>query len=167
MQPLSFRRRLGYAFAALAIAVALIPFTSASAGAWSYGLNRVQTATQDAAAAAGYGPGWVGLSYKSNGPIVGYLFARGFRFADGAVKGSFDHMDIRGTTDGGYGHPRITRWPWGYAHGGFDGCASGYGTSKFALQRSSYSSDRCAAGPRVGPNGTWWQRVGLLHQQGR
>lgn len=153
--PLS-RRRLGYAFAAVAIALALIPLASASAGAWGYGLNRVQTAAEDSSAATGYGPGWVGLSYKRNGPIVGYLFARDFRFADGAVKGSADRMDIRGTKDGAAGHPKIKRWPWGYAHGAFNGCAYGYGTSKFAIERSSFSSDKCAAGPHAGPKGNWW-----------
>ncbi len=115
---------------------------------WGYGLNRVQTAQEDSEANTGYGPGWVGLSYKPNGPIVGYLFAEGFQFSDGAIKGSFDHKDIRGTTDVNTPHPTIDRWPWGYAHGGFDGCADAYGTSKFAFV-GGYSSSQCVNGPNV------------------
>jgi hypothetical protein len=153
--PLS-RRRLGYVFTALVVAVVLVPLASVSADASGYGLNRVQTAAEDSSTTTGYGPGWVGLSYKRNGPIVGYLFAKGFRFTNGAVKGSADHMDIRGTRSGAAGHPKITRWPWGYAHGAFNGCAYGYGTSKFAIERSSYATDKCAAGPHAGPNGNWW-----------
>jgi hypothetical protein len=130
--------------------------TASPASAWSYGLNRVQTAAEDASASTGYGPGWVGLSYKSNGPIVGYLFAQGFTFTDATAKPGFDHMDIRDTKDYTGGHPTITRWPWGLAHGGFDGCAYAYGTSKFAIQRATFSSDRCAGGPHVGSDGTWW-----------
>lgn len=136
----------------------LVPLVTAPATghAWSYGFNRVQTAAEDSAASVGYGPGWVGLSYKSNGPIVGYLFAKDFRFADGTVKPAFDHMDIRGTRDYTGGHPTITRWPWGYAHGSFDGCAYAYGTSKFAIVRPDFSSSSCAGGPNAGPSGTWW-----------
>lgn len=144
--------RLVVSVVATLATLAVIPGTG---HAWSYGFNRVQTAAEDGAAATGYGPGWVGLSYKSNGPIVGYLFARDFRFADGTVKSSFDHMDIRGTRDYVGGHPTITRWPWGYAHGSFDGCAYAYGTSKFALVRREFSSSSCAGGPNAGP-GDWW-----------
>lgn len=167
MQASSSRRRLVYTFAALAIAVALIPLVSSSAGAWGYGRDRVQTATEDNSAATGYGPGWVGLSYKRNGPIVGYLFARDFRFADGAVKGSADHMDIHGKKDGAAGHPKIKHWPWGYAHGAFNGCAYGYGTSKFAFEHSSDASNKCAAGPHAGPDGHWWhnESVFCTHQK--
>ena len=139
----------------MAVLVSLLVMP-ASAQAWSYGFNRVQTAAEDSAASTGYGPGWVGLSYKSNGPIVGYLFAKDFRFSNGTVKTAFDHMDIRGTRDYTGGHPTITRWPWGYGHGSFGCCAYAYGTSKFAIVRSSYSSASCAGGPGAGPDGTWW-----------
>ncbi|HZM81696.1 MAG TPA: hypothetical protein VFC19_38745 [Candidatus Limnocylindrales bacterium] len=155
MVHLSRRVVLRLATMAMAVLASLI-LLPAAANAWSYGFNRVQTAAEDSAAATGYGPGWVGLSYKTNGPIVGYLFARDFRFGDGTVKTAFDHMDIRGTKDYAGGHPTITRWPWGYAHGSFGGCAYGYGTSKFAIVRSSFSSASCAGGPNAGPDGSWW-----------
>ncbi|MFI6133836.1 hypothetical protein [Micromonospora sp. NPDC051141] len=84
------------------------------AGTWSYGVNRVQTAAQDGAAQTGMGSGWAALTYKPNGPMVGCLFARDFVFAGGAVKTSFDHMDIRDAGDGAAGNTEgITRWPWG------------------------------------------------------
>jgi hypothetical protein len=155
MVHLSRRAVFGLAATATAVLASLL-IAPASAHAWSYGFNRVQSAAEDPSASTGYGPGWVGLSYKTNGPIVGYLFAKDFRFADGSLKPAFDHMDIRGTKDYTGGHPTITRWPWGYAHGSFGGCAYGYGTSKFAIVRSSFSSGSCAAGPSAGPDGTWW-----------
>jgi hypothetical protein len=129
-----------------------------AAWGWDYGLNRVQSSSEDPAAETGYGPGWVGLTYKPNGPIVGYLFAEGFQFSDGSIKTSFDHMDIRGTTDVETEHPTIDRWPWGYAHGSFQGCAYGYGTSKFAMV-GDYSSSSCASGPSVSGDCSadpWW-----------
>lgn len=145
-----FTRRVLWVAAGLAAlgAVALGP--SLPVGAWGHGANRVQTAAEDAHAQTGMGPGWVLLSYKANGPMVGYLFARDFRFADGTVKTSFDHMDIRDTGDASAGNTEgITRWPWGYAGGSFDGCAYAYGTSKFAIERSGFSSGGCANGPTV------------------
>ncbi|MDQ3403927.1 MAG: hypothetical protein M3548_11105 [Actinomycetota bacterium] len=129
-------------------ALALL-FVPGTAGAWSIGVNRVQTAVEDGALGTGYGPGWVLMSYKANGPMVGYLFAKDFRFADGSVKPSFDHMDIRDTGDSSAGNPEISRWPWGYAGGSFDGCAYAYGTSKFAIERTGFSSPSCAGGPNV------------------
>jgi hypothetical protein len=136
-------------FLVLATAALTLSVT-APAGAWSYGVNRVQTAAEDSHAQTGMGPGWVLLSYKANGPMVGYLFAEGFAFADGTVKGGPDHMDIRGTGDGTAGNTEgITRWPWGYAGGSFDGCAYAYGTSKFAIVHSGYMSGSCAGGPNV------------------
>lgn len=126
------------------------------AHAWTRGLNRVQTAQADHSAATGYGPGWVAISYKTNGPAVGYLFAAGFRFADGTVKRGSDRLDIRGTRDYKGGHPTITRWPWGYAYGSFKGCAYAYGTAKFAKVRKRHATGRCAKGPRQGPGNNWW-----------
>ncbi|MGS2617788.1 hypothetical protein ACVCAH_25180 [Micromonospora sp. LZ34] len=144
----------------------LLTASATPAGAWSYGVNRVQTAAEDGHAQVGMGPGWVLLSYKANGPMVGYLFSRDVTFADGTVKSSFDHMDIRGTGDGTAGNTEgITRWPWGYAAGSFDGCAYAYGTSKFAIERSGYMSGSCTGGPTVvgssKPDGSpdslrWW-----------
>src|SRR5919112_237355 len=85
---------------------------------------RVTTAAEDSWAQVGMGLGWVLLSYKANGPMVVYLFARDFVFANGVVKSSFDHMDIRDTGDASAGNTEgITRWPWGFAGGSFDGCA--------------------------------------------
>jgi hypothetical protein len=129
--------------------------SAAPANAWTRGLNRVQTGKQDPAASTGYGPGWVGLSYKTNGPIVGYLFASGFPFSNGKKRGS-ERMDIRGTRDYKGGHPDITRWPWGYAFGSFDGCAYAYGISKFAKISKRHATGRCAKGPRQGPHRNWW-----------
>lgn len=149
-------RRGTFILTVLAAIIGLIG-SAVPANAWTRGLNRAQTAQEDPSAGVGYGPGWVGLSYKSNGPIVGYLFAPEFQFSDGSVKHSSDHMDIRGTRDYKGGHPTITRWPWGYAHGSFDGCAYAYGTSKFAKVRKGYASGQCAKGPRQGPNHTWWR----------
>jgi hypothetical protein len=120
------------------------------AAAWGYGVNRVKTAAEDSWEQVGMGPGWVLLSYKANGPMVGYLFAKDFVFANGAVKSSFDHMDIRDTGDSPAGNSEgITRWPWGYAGGSFDGCAYAYGTRKFAIERDGFSSSSCAGGPNV------------------
>ncbi|WP_157985155.1 hypothetical protein [Lentzea terrae] len=121
-----------------------------TATAWSNGVNRVETAAEDSHAQVGLGPGWVLLSYKANGPMIGYLFADGFKFADGSVKRGSDHMDIRDVGRGGAGHVGdISRWPWGYAGGEVDGCAYAYGTTKFAAVRPGFSSDRCANGPQV------------------
>lgn len=149
-----------------AVVAAGLAFTASPAKAWSYGVNRVQTAAEDSHAQTGMGPGWVLLSYKANGPMVGYLFSRDVTFADGTVKTSFDHMDIRGTGDGSAGNTEgITRWPWGYASGSFGGCAYAYGTSKFAIERSGYMTSSCAGGPNVvgssKPDGSpdslrWW-----------
>lgn len=155
MRVVSQRTVLRVAIAVMATLAPLVAVPT-TGHAWSYGFNRVQTAAEDSAASTGYGPGWVGLSYKTNGPIVGYLFGRDFRFSDGSVKPAFDHMDIRGTRDYAGGHPTITRWPWGYAHGSFDGCAYAYGTSKFAIVRAEPSEPSCAGGPNAGPSGTWW-----------
>ena len=67
----------------LAAVLAVTALTAPSpAAAWGYGVNRVQTAAEDSWAQTGMGPGWVLLSYKANGPMVGYLFARDFVFAD-------------------------------------------------------------------------------------
>ncbi|MGW4293691.1 hypothetical protein ACWEH1_11645 [Micromonospora chersina] len=135
----------------LAAVLAVTALTAPSpAAAWGYGVNRVQTAAEDSWAQTGMGPGWVLLSYKANGPMVGYLFARDFVFADGVVKSSFDHMDIRDTGDASAGNTEgITRWPWGYAGGSFDGCAYAYGTRKFAIERTGFMSSSCAGGPTV------------------
>jgi hypothetical protein len=140
------RRILGV----LAVAALVVAAGTQSAQAWGYSVNRVKTAAEDPHAQTGMGPGWVLLSYKANGPMVGYLFAQGFQFADGVVKSSFDHMDIRDTGDASAGNTEgITRWPWGYAGGSFDGCAYAYGTRKFAIHRSGFMSDSCAGGPNV------------------
>ncbi|MDT0380341.1 hypothetical protein RM572_16425 [Streptomyces sp. DSM 42041] len=135
--------------AALALAALLTLLVSSPAGAWGYGVNRVQSAAEDSHAQTGMGPGWVLLSYKANGPMVGYLFGEDFRFADGSIKPGPDHMDIRDTGDGSAGNPSIDRWPWGFAGGSFDGCAYAYGTSKFAIKRSGFMSGSCAGGPNV------------------
>lgn len=150
----------------LAVVTLLLAGTVATADAWSNGVNRVKTSTEDAHRQTGMGPGWVMLSYKPNGPMVGYLFAEGFPFADGVSKPGPDHMDIRGTGDGTAGNTDgIARWPWGYAGGGFEGCAYAYGTRKFAITRTGFSSERCAGGPHVigssKPDGSpdmlrWW-----------
>ncbi|MEH1098286.1 hypothetical protein V6V16_03775 [Micromonospora sp. CPCC 205561] len=150
--PMTVRLRRTLIAAATAGMMALIPAVLAptSAHAWGYGVNRVQTAAEDGHAQTGMGPGWVLLSYKANGPMVGYLFARDFVFADGTVKTSFDHMDIRDTGDGSAGNSEgITRWPWGHAAGSFDGCAYAYGTSKFAIERTGFMTNSCANGPSV------------------
>ena len=113
-------------------------------------MNRVKTAQEDPHAQTGMGPGWVTLSYKANGPMVGYLFAAGFTFADGSRATASDHMDIRDTGDASAGNTEgITRWPWGYAAGHFDGCAYAYGTRKFAVSRAGFQTSQCAGGPSV------------------
>lgn len=156
------RRMLGVLAAVAGLAVIAV---TQPAHAWSYGVNRVQSAAEDSHAETGMGPGWVLLSYKANGPMVGYLFGKDFRFADGAVKTGPDHMDIRDTGDGSAGNPTIDRWPWGFAGGSFDGCAYAYGTRKFAIVRTGFSSSSCANGPNVAgsskPDGSpdqlrWW-----------
>lgn len=156
MTDLSRRVVFRLATTGMAVMVATLAVIPSPAHAYGIGFNRVKTATEDGHAVTGHGPGWVGLSYKTNGPIVGYLFASGFQFANGTVKSSFDHMDIRGTRVFNGRHPTINRWPWGYAHGSFDGCAFAYGARKFELVRTSFSSPSCANGPSAGPRGTWW-----------
>ena len=143
---MSMRRGLA---AALVAVLATLSFATPAHG-WGYGVNRVQTPTEDSWAQTGMGPGWVLLSYKANGPMVGYLFSRDVVFADGVTKTSFDHMDIRDTGDASAGNTEgITRWPWGFAGGSFDGCAYAYGTRKFAIERTGFMSSSCANGPNV------------------
>ncbi|MDQ4028329.1 MAG: hypothetical protein M3214_09815, partial [Actinomycetota bacterium] len=62
-----------------AAAVALLTSASADAEWRGKGFYRVKTANEHSYHAVGYGPGWVMSSYKLNGPMVGYLFAKGFR----------------------------------------------------------------------------------------
>lgn len=143
------RRRAPLTLLPLMLAGLLLMLVPSTASAWGYGVNRVQSAAEDSHAQTGMGPGWVMLSYKANGPMVGYLFGEDFRYGDGTVKPGPDHMDIRDTGDGSAGNPSIDRWPWGYAGGSFDGCAYAYGTSKFAIKRSGFMSDHCAGGPNV------------------
>jgi hypothetical protein len=133
----------------VALAAGLTAAAAAPAGAWGYSVNEVKTAAEDSYAETGMGPGWVLLSYKANGPMVGYVFAGGFQFANGTVKPGPDHMDIRGTGDSSAGSTTISRWPWGYSGGSFDGCAYAYGTRKFKITRSGFMSTRCANGPTV------------------
>ena len=135
--------------AVAALALGTVLSAAAPAGAWGYSVNEVQTAAEDPYAETGMGPGWVLLSYKANGPMVGYLFAGGFTFADGTVKPGPDHMDIRGTGDSPAGSATISRWPWGFSGGSFDGCAYAYGTRKFKITRTGFSSSSCANGPTV------------------
>lgn len=152
------RRRSTLAALALLFAGWLVAFAATPAGAWSYGVNHVQSAAEDSHAQTGMGPGWVMVSYKANGPMVGYLFGQDFTFADGSVKPGPDHMDIRDTGDATAGNTEgIDRWPWGYAGGSFDGCAYAYGTSKFAFDHDGFSSTSCAGGPNV---------VGSSHDDG-
>ncbi|TWP50586.1 hypothetical protein FKR81_20690 [Lentzea tibetensis] len=134
---------------AISVGVALALTTTGTAEAWSTGVNRVQTAQEDSAAGVGYGPGWVLLSYKANGPMVGYAFAKGFQFANGTTKQVPDHMDIRGTGNSRAGSPDIDRWPWGYSGGSFRGCAYAYGTAKFASVRKGFATKRCVDGPKI------------------
>lgn len=71
-------------------------------------------------------------------------------FADGSTKPGPDHMDIRGTGDASAGNTEgITRWPWGFSGGSFDGCAYAYGTRKLEITRPGFFSGRCANGPTV------------------
>ena len=153
----------------------VIELLVSTAWGWDYGSNRVQTSSEDSAACTGYGPGWVGLSYKVNGPVVGYLFGEGFQFSDGTTKTSADHMDIRSTANTTVSYEStsccsnpqdITRWPSGYAQGGFGGCAYAYGTSKFAMV-GDYSSSSCASGPSVTPESCsgsdpWWHSESIF-----
>jgi hypothetical protein len=149
--------------------------TAGPAGAWGYSVNEVKTAAEDPYAETGMGPGWVLLSYKANGPMVGYLFAGGFTFADGSVKPGPDHMDIRDTGDSSAGSATISRWPWGYSGGSFDGCAYAYGTRKFKITRSGFMSGSCANGPTVAGSSNadgrpdalrWWHSEAVFCQGG-
>lgn len=146
MHPHSVHRPALIAAIAAALAGLLMALTPHPAEAWGYGVNRIQSAAEDSHAQTGMGPGWVLLSYKANGPMVGYLFGQDFAFADGSVKPGPDHMDIRDTGDATAGNTEgIDRWPWGYAGGSFDGCAYAYGTSKFAFEHGGFTSGSCAA----------------------
>ncbi|MFE5110038.1 hypothetical protein [Streptomyces sp. NPDC056663] len=150
MHPHSVHRPALIAAIAAALAGLLMALTPHPAEAWGYGVNRIQSAAEDSHAQTGMGPGWVLLSYKANGPMVGYLFGQDFAFADGSVKPGPDHMDIRDTGDATAGNSEgIDRWPWGYAGGSFDGCAYAYGTSKFAFEHGGFTSGSCAGGPNV------------------
>jgi hypothetical protein len=117
-----------------------------TAHAWRTGENRIETPGEDASAATGYGPGWVLLSYRPNCPGVGYLFAQGV-----LGKTHSDHMLVQTTDDQSHGYtdsPVIRRWPWGYAHGGYGGCAAAYGTSKFKYEQAALSN-ACTALPAL------------------
>lgn len=132
-----------------AVAAAVISVTAVGgqeAGAAGVGVNAVKTA-HDQHAQVGMGPGWVLLSYKANGPMVGYLFAKGFTFADGTKATGSDRIDVRGIADGATNEQGLHVWPWGYADGAFDGCAYVYGTRKLDLIRPGHSSEHCANGP--------------------
>ena len=143
-------RRIMLIAVAVVTGAAALLVTPQTAGAWGRQVNRVKTAAEDGHAQTGMGPGWVMLSYKANGPMVGYLFAPGFTFADGTRKSASDHMDIRDTGNASAGNTEgITRWPWGFAAGRFDGCAYAYGTRKFAVSRAGFQTSRCADGPHV------------------
>lgn len=133
---------------AVTAGIAAVVLSAPTSGAAGVGVNAVKPAATDSHAQTGMGPGWVMASYKANGPMVGYLFAEGFTFADGTRKPGPDHTDVRGIAEGSAGNTDgITRWPWGYSGGSFDGCAYIYGTRKLGLKRTGFSSTRCANGP--------------------
>lgn len=153
-QAVTVAPRAAWILALLALLLGVVG-SATPAGAWTHGLNRVQSKEKDDKMGTGYGLGWVMLSYKTNGPAVGYLFADGFAFPGGSIKRGSERMDIRGTLDY-QGRPDIHRWPWGYAFGSFDGCAYAYGTGKFTKIRKRHATGRCAKGPRRGPRHNWW-----------
>jgi hypothetical protein len=127
------------------------------AHAASNGVYRVKPATAEHHHQVGMGPGWVMLTYKPNGPAVGYLFADGFVFADGRRAVSTDRFEVRGSARGTAGYkpgPKgtqtmIRRWPWGYAGGGFGGCAYAYGDLKIKKTGSGPTTGHCRRGPTV------------------
>ena len=100
-------RRTPLTLLPLMLAGLLLMLVPSTASAWSYGVNEVQSATADSHAETGMGPGWVMLTYKANGPMVGYLFGPDFVYGDGTVKPGPDHMDIRDTGDGSAGNADI------------------------------------------------------------
>lgn len=98
-----------------------------------------------------------------------------------ARKTNPDHMRINDTRDSAYGYndtPAITRWPWGFAHGAYQGCTFAYGTSKFELVNGVSSlcpgspappSERCdtsafctdqQSDPFCSPRGVWGSKDG-------
>ncbi len=129
--------RIGQTLAVL-LAVIVIGGYPSAVHAGGTGRNVVKSSSSDPVGNAGYGPGWVLLSHKPNCPGVGYLFDR-------------DEMDILSAYRGDLGYtqkPKITRWPWGYAKGHFNGCASAYGMRKF--DRKGKASSSCPTPPTRG-----------------
>jgi hypothetical protein len=124
-------RHLTARLALLALLVGALVGRPFPAEAWGRGFNRVLSATEESSSDTGSGPGWVGLSYQPNGPIIGTLFAKGL-----AGEPDYDHMDIQ-TTRGG-GHPRV--YPGGFAYGNFGGCAWAYTTKKFKIEGTAHTS---------------------------
>jgi hypothetical protein len=170
--PPGSRRPLIRAVALVATCLAIGAAATVPAHADGHGVYRVAALTEDRHDQVGMGAGWLMLSYKANGPMVGYLFADGFIFADGR-RAAADRFDLRGSGSGTAGyrtgsgstHTMIHRWPWGYAAGGFDGCAYLYGDLKIKRTGAGFTSERCRRGPTVRgsskANGTvdinrWW-----------
>jgi hypothetical protein len=128
-----------------------------SAHAAGRGAYRVETGSEDRHDQIGMGPGWLMLTYKANGPMVGYLFADGFVFADGQRAGSANRFDLRGNAPGEAGYEpgpggtqtMINSWPWGYAAGDFNGCAYLYGGLRIKRVGADFLSGQCRRGPTV------------------
>ncbi|GIF25229.1 hypothetical protein Ate02nite_79590 [Paractinoplanes tereljensis] len=79
---------------------------------------------------AGFGINWIGISYKANGPHVGYLFPG-------------DHFDVEVFRPNTGKNAAVDRWPYGYAGGGFGGCAFAYGTRHLAAKKTTRAKGRC------------------------
>ncbi len=108
----------------LLVALLIVP---ATAGAIRPGFNRVLSPASTSAG-TGYGPGWVALTFDTqgapHGPIVGNLLYTGV-----GGEPAPDHMDVYTT----HGPAASVAGPFagGYAYGHFRGCAWAYSTHKF------------------------------------
>jgi len=125
---------------ALSVAAVVLAVAPDWASARQRGEHQVRfDATFPSGNDAGYGHTWVGLSYKADGPIIGYLFHDKFSGPQRT-----DRMDITGFIKhrGPRKMPVGSVHAYGFARGAFQGCAWAYGTHKFAYRRRGTTS-RC------------------------
>lgn len=114
-----------------------------SAHAYTIGWNTVATPSQSSSWGTGYGPGWVALTFDTDGaphgPIVGVIYSAGV----GGEQGT-DHMDVYST----HGPAASVQGPFagGYAYGNFNGCAWAYWTGKLRAA-GDHHSPSCTTPP--------------------
>ncbi|MEP7019436.1 MAG: hypothetical protein ABI808_02210 [Pseudonocardiales bacterium] len=113
-------------FLALSAALCAVLACVSPAGGLSVGYKAIASSAASGVSAGhtGYGPGWIALTFDTNGqphgPITGYLFHDGVAAASGN-----DHFDVSSY----YTAPAAsvnTPFAGGYAYGHFNGCTWSY-----------------------------------------